>query len=99
MSPADGPDRTPEVRPCVVFDLGATLIDETRAQRGRFENLNACLLKVGNPVLPLEQLFSLCERMASAFAQSPFFGLVATLGLTPEANTHFHENFLYPKPL
>jgi len=90
-------------KPWLFFDLGWTLVDESAAQRVRFAQAVAVLARNGVQS-SVEELWALSHDAAAEFAESPFAGALARLGVdadvlqrvrTGAIYDHTHER-LYP---
>lgn len=82
----------------VFLDLGWTLFNEARAHLERAEKTVQFLFACGKPVT-VEELLAECDRAAAVFARSPFWGALASLGLTREEQSQVQECAPYAKEL
>ena len=80
----------------IFFDLGWTLVDETEAHRSRLEETRALLADFGKRY-SVDQLMALCEESASAFAPSPFHGMLARLDLSDNQVATIRSSVRYGK--
>ena len=67
----------------IFFDLGWTLVDETKAHRARLDSTQRYLAEFGR-VHSVDELMRMCERAATDLAPSPFRGMLARLNLPDE---------------
>ena len=80
----------------IFFDLGWTLVDETEAHRSRLAETSTLLAAFGRQC-SVDELMVLSEEAASAFAPSPFLGMLARLGLSKSQIAEVRSSVRYAK--